>query len=301
MNLPARRHTHLDTRAMVLLILCCAFWGFQQILIKAAITEVPPFWQASLRFWIATACLMLWCRWRRIPLWVNDGSARMGLLAGALFAAEFAFIYAGLQYTNASRLTIFLYTSPFWVASLLPLLVPTEHLRRLQWWGLVVAFSGVVLALSQGLLAYENGQWRGDIMGLLAGALWGWTTLVLRSPRLAQQAAERNLFYQVGTTSLIVPILSWFWGEPWQLNYSATAWGSMLLQAVVGAFVSYLTWMWLLRHYPATRMAAFTFLTPVFALIFGVGLLGEALSAQLLLALCGVAIGIWLVNKRSEP
>jgi drug/metabolite transporter (DMT)-like permease len=56
--------------------------------------------------------------------------------------------------------------------------------------------------------------------------------------------------------------------------------------------------MWLLRHYPATQMASFTFLTPVFALVFGVALLGEPLTMQLALALVGVAVGIVLVNRR---
>ena len=293
------RFERLDQRAAALLVLCCGFWGLQQILIKGTVSEVPPFWQASLRFWIASAFLFAWCRWRRIDLFSRDGSWRMGLLAGALFAGEFAFIYAGLQFTNASRLTIFLYTSPFWVAALLPLLTPSEHLRRLQWWGLLLAFFGVVLAFSQGLGDHQNDQWRGDLMGLVAGMLWGLTTLVLRSPQLAHQAAERNLFFQIGTTALVLPWLSLAWGEPWQLNYSLGAWSSIALQSIVGAFASYLIWMWLLRHYPATRMASFTFLTPVFALIFGVGFLGEALSLRLVLSLSGVAVGIWLVNKRN--
>jgi drug/metabolite transporter (DMT)-like permease len=56
--------------------------------------------------------------------------------------------------------------------------------------------------------------------------------------------------------------------------------------------------MWMLRHYPATQMASFTFLTPVFALLFGVVLLNEPLSVQLVLALVGVAVGIVLVNRR---
>ena len=76
------------------------------------------------------------------------------------------------------------------------------------------------------------------------------------------------------------------------------AWLSLAVQTAVGAFATYLTWMWLLRHYPATRMASFTFLSPVFALLFGVGLLGEALSLQLIVALTGVAVGIALVNRR---
>ncbi|MDP1782215.1 MAG: EamA family transporter, partial [Hydrogenophaga sp.] len=61
---------------------------------------------------------------------------------------------------------------------------------------------------------------------------------------------------------------------------------------------SYLTWMWMLRHYPATQMSTFTFLTPVFALVFGVVLLSEPLTLQLVLALVGVAVGIVLVSKR---
>jgi drug/metabolite transporter (DMT)-like permease len=56
--------------------------------------------------------------------------------------------------------------------------------------------------------------------------------------------------------------------------------------------------MWLLRHYPATRMSSFTFLTPVFALVFGVVLLHEPLTAQLVLALLGVGAGIVLVNRQ---
>ena len=56
---------------------------------------------------------------------------------------------------------------------------------------------------------------------------------------------------------------------------------SLAFQAVVVAFVSYLVWFWLLRRYPATVMSSFTFLTPVFALLLGVGLLGEPLTLQL--------------------
>jgi len=74
--------------------------------------------------------------------------------------------------------------------------------------------------------------------------------------------------------------------------------GVVFLQTVVGAFASYLTWMWMLRHYPATQMSSFVFLTPVFALLFGVGLLGEPLTLKLVLALVGVAIGILLVSRR---
>ena len=297
MNAPTR-HARLDGRAMSILIFCCAFWGFQQILIKSTVVEVPPIWQASIRFLGATVCLMLWSWWRGVALFERDGTLWPGLLAGVLFAGEFICIYVGLQFTAASRLTVFLYSSPFWVSLVLPYFVAAEKLRRVQWVGLTLAFGAVALAFGQGLMQYENGQWRGDAFGLAAGVLWGLTTVVMRASRMASLSAEKTLFYQVATTTVVAPFVSLALGEAWSLSYSTHAWSSLAIQTIVGAFGTYLTWMWLLRHYPATRMASFTFLSPVFALLFGVSLLNEPLSVQLVLALSGVALGIWLVNRR---
>jgi drug/metabolite transporter (DMT)-like permease len=293
------RKQHLDTLAISLLLACCLFWGFQQILIKTTVVEVPPLWQASLRFAGATVLLWLWCALRGVRLFERDGTLGAGLLAGVLFAGEFACIYLGLRDTTASRLTVFLYTSPFVVALLLPRLVRSEKLRPLQWLGLVVAFAAVALAFSEGFGGASTAQQlRGDALALGAGLLWGLTTLVIRASALGRVSAEKTLFYQVAVTAGAAPLLSLVLQESWSLSYSAYAWGSLVLQTVVGAFASYLAWMWMLRHYPATHMSSFTFLTPVFALILGVALLDEPLTLQLVIALAGVAAGIVLVNRR---
>ncbi|MBX3654913.1 MAG: DMT family transporter [Ramlibacter sp.] len=296
------RKTHLDSLSISLLVVCCLFWGFQQILIKTTVGEVPPLWQASLRMVGATALLWGWCVLRGVKLFERDGSLRAGLLAGALFAGEFCCIYLGLMNTTASRLTVFLYTSPFVVALLLPRLVPSETLRPVQWVGLGIAFAAVAVAFSEGFLhGSTRSQLVGDALALAAGTLWGLTTLVIRASRMGHISAEKTLFYQVGVTAVVAPLLSLVLGEPWGLGYSTQAWVSIGLQTAVGAFASYLTWMWLLRHYPATQMSSFTFLTPLFALVFGVVLLGEPLTLQLVLALAGVAVGIVLVNRKAAP
>ena len=292
------RKNHLDALAISLLLACCLFWGFQQILIKTTVGEVPPLWQASLRFAGATVLLWAWCATRGVRLFESDGTLRAGLLAGALFAGEFSCIYLGLRDTTASRLTVFLYTSPFVVALLLPRLVPAEKLRPVQWAGLVIAFAAVAIAFSEGFSGTSTArQLRGDALALAAGVLWGLTTLVIRASAMATASAEKTLFYQVAVTTVAAPLLSLALGETWSLSYSAYAWGSIALQTAIGAFASYLTWMWML-HYPATQMSSFTFLTPVFALAFGVVLLDEPLTLQLVLALCGVAAGIVLVNRK---
>jgi drug/metabolite transporter (DMT)-like permease len=294
-----QRKEHLDTLAISLLLASCLFWGFQQILIKTTVGEVPPLWQAAIRFVGATALLWLWCVARGVRLFERDGTLKSGMLAGVLFAGEFSCIYLGLRDTTASRLTVFLYTSPFVVAILLPRLVPSEKLRPVQWVGLIIAFAAVAFAFSEGFTGTTTDQQlRGDALALAAGVLWGLTTLVIRGSKLATVSAEKTLFYQVAVTALVAPLLSLALGETWSLSYSTYAWTSIAVQTVVGAFASYLAWMWLLRHYPATMMSSFTFLTPVFALVFGVALLNEPLTVQLVLALSGVAVGIVLVNRK---
>jgi drug/metabolite transporter (DMT)-like permease len=292
------RKAHLDTLAISLLLGCCLFWGFQQVLIKATMGEMPPMFQASLRLVGATALLWLWCRWRGIALFGRDGSLQAGLLAGALFAGEFALIYSGLQHTTASRLTVFLYTSPFWVALLVPMWVKSEKLRGLQWLGLLAAFVAVVFALREGMSG-NAATVRGDLMGLLAGLLWGLTTVVIRASGLSRVSAEKLLFYQLAVSALALPALSLGLGEAWVWQFSAFGIVSLALQTVIGAFASYLAWMWMLGRYPATQISVFVFFTPLFALLFGALWLGERVTPGLLAALATVAAGIVLVNRRA--
>ncbi len=296
-----QRKDHLDSLAVGLLLACFVFWGFQQVLVKLTIREIAPVFQAGVRFAGAALLLMLWCRIRGIALWARDGSLAAGLLAGGLFATEFALLFLGLQYSTASRLTVFLYTSPLWVAILLPWVVKAERLGRLQWLGLSLAFGAIVFTLREGFVTPGQPlQWLGDLLGLLAGMFWGLTTVVIRSSGLTRVSPEKLLFYQIGISALALPVISLALGEPWNWQWSAFASGSMVLQIVVGAFVSYLVWMWVLSNYPATRVSVFAFLTPVFALMFGALWLGEPVTPALLSALAMVAVGIVLVNRPSK-
>ena len=300
MSTPNPHKDHLDGLAIGILIACCMFWGLQQILVKAVMAEVPPLMQASVRCIGACVLLVLWCRVRGIPLFKRDGSLWAGLLAGGLFAAEFACIYLGLLHTTASRLTVFLYTSPFWVAALVPLFVQSERLRPVQWLGLACAFVAVAFAMREGL-SLGGGSATGDLLGLTAGALWGLTTVSIRATSLTTRVSpEKLLFYQIATTAVVVPWISLALGETWSLSgWSMLAWGSVLAQTVIGAFASYLAWMWMLGRYPATKISVFVFLTPLFALLFGTVLLHEAVSTTLLAALGLVVVGIVLVNRRA--
>ena len=112
----AGRKDRLDVVAIASLLLCCVLWGLNQVAAKMALADIPPLTQAAARSLGAALLVLAWARWRGISITVSDGTLRGGVVAGALFAAEFACIFVGLQYTSASRMVVFLYLAPFLVA-----------------------------------------------------------------------------------------------------------------------------------------------------------------------------------------
>jgi drug/metabolite transporter (DMT)-like permease len=159
----------------------------------------------------------------------------------------------------------------------------------------------VVFALREGFSTGAASTWSGDLLALAAGMFWGLTTVVIRASSLARVSAEKLLFYQVAVSTAALPFLSLALGEQWVWTFSPFAITSLLLQTVVGAFASYLAWMWMLGRYPATKISVFVFLTPLFALLFGALWLKEAVTPSLLAALVLVAVGIVLVNRKPAP
>jgi len=297
----SERKSHLDALAVGSLVFCCFLWGLNQVAAKAALPEVPALWQAALRSSGAAILVWLWARARGIALFERDRTLGGGLIAGALFAAEFFCIFIGLQFTTASRMVVFIYISPFVVALGMPLIARSERLRRLQGAGLVLAFAGVAWAFAEGFSRPAAGpqQWLGDGLGVLAGVLWGATTLAIRASTLSQASPEKTLLYQLAVSGALLLAAALASAPPLSLHLSALAWSSLGFQIVVVSFASYLLWFWLIRHYPATRLASFTMLTPVFGLVLGAVLLAEPVTARLLFALATVAAGIYLVNRKT--
>jgi len=295
----ADRKTRLDAVAVLSLVSCCFLWGLNQVAVKAALPEVPPLAQAGLRSLGAALLVFAWSRWRGIQLFERDGTLAGGLLAGSLFAAEFACIFLGLQFTTASRMAVFIYLSPFVVALGMPFISRSERLTLLQLVGLTIAFAGVAWAFAEGFTQPAAGarQWLGDALGVAAAVLWGATTLTIRATPLGKASAEKTLLYQLAVSGLALCAASLATGTPWAEHLSPLAWASLAFQMVVVSFASYLLWFWLVRHYQATKLASFTLLTPVFGLLLGALLLGEPITARLLIALVAVAIGIVMVTR----
>ncbi|NBA97807.1 DMT family transporter [Pseudomonas sp. R5(2019)] len=286
-----------DGFALKVMLGLCLIWGLQQVMIKWAAPDIAPVMQAAARSGISALLVGLLMCWR--GGWENMSKTwRAGLLAGSLFALEFLFIAEGLQLTTAAHMSVFLYTAPVFTALGLHFMLPSERLRPMQWLGILLAFGGTAFAFAGGLSVGEvDGRMLlGDALGVLAGAAWGATTVVVRTTRLSEAPATQTLFYQllVGFVGLLViAVLS---GQVTHVRLTTVAVTSVLFQGLVVSFFSYLTWFWLLRKYLASNLAVFSFITPLFGVTFGVLLLGEPLSLNFIGGAVLVLLGITLVS-----
>ena len=173
----------LDGLAVTLMVVLSALWGFQQVAIKFAAPGISLVMQGALRSAIACLLVIAWARWRGIVLWRRDGTLVPGMIAGLLFAGEFALIYAGLGHTTAARMVVFIYLAPILTALGLAWFIPSERLRAMQWIGVALAFGGIVAAFADGFGA-ERTTWLGDKLGVVAAIGWAATTVVIRTTSL---------------------------------------------------------------------------------------------------------------------
>lgn len=282
---------------VALLLLCCLVWGLNQVAIKVSVAGVSPLLGAGLRSAVAAGLLWLWCRARREPLFRRDGSGAYGLLIGLMFAAEVALIYWGLAFTTASRSVIFLYSAPFFVALGAHRYIPGERLTRRRIAGLVLAFAGLCLAFADALYLPSGRELLGDTLELLAGLLWGATTVVIKKGGRTPLGPSRMLFYQLAVSGGALVGASLALREPGVVAATGPVLAALAYQAVVVAFASYLVWFWLLGRYPASDLAPHLFWTPLFGVLAGWVLLGDPLSANLGAAAVLIALGIYLVNR----
>lgn len=286
----------LTSGAVALMLMLCLSWGFNQIAVKLVLPDVPPMLQALTRSVGALPVLLVIAWARGVKIFQRDGTLWPGVSAGVIFGIEFVLIYRGLLLTSASRAVVFLYTAPFFVA-LGSYLFLGERLRASQWGGLGLCFAGVALAIGVPQPNVDANVLLGDLLIVGGGALWAATTLLVKATALIKAPAEKGLGYQVALSIPILAFAAWVTGEkithfPHVLSLSLLAYQAFW---VVG--LTFTLWFGLVKTYSASKLSAFTFITPLFGVVASYFIMHDTLTLAFGAAALLVVAGLFLVNK----
>jgi drug/metabolite transporter (DMT)-like permease len=191
---------------------------------------------------------------------------------------------------------VFLYTAPFFVA-LGSYQFLGERLSALQWGGLALSFAGVALAIGVPQPNVDAKVLLGDLLVVGGGALWAATTLIAKGTRLRNAAPEKALGYQVAVSIPILAGASWLSGETITHMPSLLSISLLAYQAFWVVGCTFVLWFALVKTYSASKLSAFTFITPLFGVVAAYFIMKDSLTVAFGAAALLVIAGLYLVNK----
>jgi drug/metabolite transporter (DMT)-like permease len=291
---------YLDPRAVVIITILTLLWGFNYTAVKYSNEGISPVFASTLRSFIACLCGVAYCLYKEQKLFHTDIMLFHGFVVGLLFGLEFACIYFGLLYTDASRSVVFVYMSPFVVAVGAHFFLKGDRLTLSKTLGLILAFVGIVVVFQGRPRTAKPTMFIGDILEVGAAFFWGATTLYIKK-YMAEKIHPINTFlYQLFFSIPILLIVSLLLEPHWISGISFIVAISLFYQSIIVAFASFLIWFWLIHLYSVSRLSAFTFFTPVFGVLFGIFFVHEELTPSLVVGLPLVCLGILFVNWKSR-
>ncbi|MFK7880587.1 DMT family transporter [Roseobacter sp.] len=289
--------SHMDAFGATALIAFALHLAFNQVVIKLTNGGFGPVFAAGLRSAGAVLVLLVWMRLRGVSFEVPRAAVPAGILSGSLFALEFMCLFSALDFTTVSRASVIFYSMPVWLAIASHFLNPSDRLTGLRTIGLILAMCGVGLALLD--RSDTTASLIGDVLALTSALCWAGIALCLKITPLKTVPPAQQLMFQVVISAPILLLAAVLFGDlvrDLQIIHIA----GLLFQIVAVASLGFLAWFWLLTIYPASSVASFSFLSPVFAVLLGWLLLNEDVGPKVWIALALVAAGIFLINWRPK-
>ncbi len=286
----------MDITGAALLIGFAVVLAFNQVVIKVTNDAFQPAFQAGLRSIGAIVLIWAWMTWKSQSVRLPRRLWPVGAWAGFLFAAEFICLFTALDLTSVARVSILFYSMPVWLAIFAHFLLPGERLTPARALGLALAMAGVTWAVLE-RDPVTGGSILGDVLAIIAALSWAAIALTVRLSRLREETPETQLFVQ---QLVAAPILIGFglWvGDP-ITDPTTLHWAGVMYQTVIVAFAGFLLWFYLVAKYSASGVASFSFLSPVFAVFMGWGILGERIGMGTWGALILVSLGLILINRK---
>lgn len=268
--------------------------GTNLVAIRIGNRELAPLWHAGFRF--AVAAILFWAiaaiRRAKLPSRrAATGAAIYGLLS---FAAFFGFIYAGLVEASVGIATATLALGPL-ITLGLAAAIGLERLRAIAVVGAVIAFAGIAVMYASALTASVPIT---SLVLLVAGAisfaLGG--IEVKRTPPM-DTVIQNGIATTVGAVVLIG--LAIVGGEDLAIPRQPETWVAFIYLVVPGTLLTFWLLLYLLRRWPASRVAYQFVLSPIVAILVAALLLGEPIEPAVIVGTALVIIGVWLGALRS--
>lgn len=276
------------TRVIVALLALYTTWSTTYLAIKFALESFPPFFLAGLRYFLVGIVLFVYLRFKGHP--APDRRQWLGTVAvgGLLLLVGNGGVTYAQQWVSTGIAAMVVGSTPIWTVLFSG--IWSEWPRRLEWAGLAVAFSGLLVLNLGGELSANPAA-----AAALVVAVAAWSFGSAWSKRLSLPQGLMAGATQMLTGGSLLLCASLVFGEPMPAAPSGRSIAALLYLSVFGSLVGFSAYIYLLKNVRASLATSYAYVNPVIAVLLGMWLANERLSGPEVTAMAAILAGVVLV------
>lgn len=268
-------------------------WGSTYLFNKIAVSQLSPFYLASIRFFVAGFLMVFLAIITKQNLIVTKKQFLNSLIASFFFIVYGNGVYVwALKYVDSGFGALIASTQPLFVLVLLRF-IDKKQFKKKSIIGIFLGILGMVLLVVQEELATSNDTFIGILMMLSCVLSWSYGSIFVSKADLPKSFIVTT-GYQMIFASIALIIISSSLNEVWLLpnywDYEVSL--SMLFLIVFGGIIAFTAFNFLLKNVSTEKVSTSAYVNPVIALLLGYFVLNETLTIQSMIAsiilLCGV-------------
>lgn len=282
----------------LLMLFIAVLWGYAWALMKMALNYMGPFTFSTLRFAAGTLTMfmvLLFLKKLRPPK-----QALKNLMILGIFQTTFVFLLVmfGMQFVEAGKSSVLLYSMPIWSAVLAQVILK-EDITGLKWLGIVVGSSGLTFMIGWDFLLEQNTmKIIGELLIVLAAVSWAVANVfyqkVFAGCNQIQVTAYQMLF---GTVGLGLATMVAEWDQSVQITPHSIY--IVLYTGVMASAFCFTCWFYLLKRADTVTVTLSSLLVPVFGVLFSWITLKEPITSEMVIGTGLILSGILLT--KNEP
>lgn len=276
-------------------------WGSTYLLNKIAVTELPPFYLASIRFIVAGVLIFIIAKVLGKSLHITRKQFWNTALLGFLFLSygNGVAVWA-LKYVDSGFAALEVSAQPL-VILLMMYILQGKKIQPMSILGVILGVIGIYLLVSQKEVLNQENALTGILMLFSAMLCWGYGSLFVKKADLPSNYFV-NTGYQMLNAGIMLGIMSLAFNEPWSLpqNWASNTQWSMVLLILFGSIVAFTSFNFLLKHVSPEKVATNTYVNPIVALFLGWLFLNEKITLQSIIAAIILLAGVYFINTKKK-
>jgi len=293
------------SRKTILIILAFfavyVIWGATYMLNKIAVSQLPPFFLASVRFLVASIIIFIIAKSLGINLSITKKQFLNASIAGLLFLTlGNGLAVVALKYIDSGFAALEISSQPLVVLIMMRILLG-KKIKAMSYIGVVLGFVGIFLLISQKEIISRDGQVFGMVLIFICMLCWAYASIFVGKADLPINHFV-NTGYQMLTGGIMLCVVSLCLNESWSLpnSWNVDVKWSMYGLIVFGSIIAFTAFNYLLKEVSPEKVATSTYVNPIIALILGWWILDENISLQSIIAAAVLLIGVYFINTKRK-